>query len=475
MAQRTLPPEFEQMLRSDQSGQLSGLVEALSSTEPSVAIRHNGLRRLAPADDARKVAWWPRGEHLDSPRRFTFDVAMHQGLYYVQDASSMFAGYAVSRLIEEIPSLAGRPLTMLDACAAPGGKTACALEALPEGSVVVANEMSPQRVSVLAEVMAKHGSPSTIITRDDAARLGARLPGCFDIAIVDAPCSGEGMMRKEPVAISQWSRALVAECAAAQRSILEGVWKSLKPGGVLIYSTCTFNLLENERQVEWLVDRFGAEPIDLAPDASWGIAGAIDSAVPACRFIPGRIEGEGLFMAAVRKPGELIESKEAAPSRGRRRDRRSDGRQQGDAAAAKAAGSWIADAAAYDFLEGAEPGSIRAVPKRARALFDLVASVSRPVAAGIELATAKGRGFAPTQQLALSTALRSDAFERCEIADEAAAMSYLRREAPVLPGNTPRGFVLLTHKSVPLGFVNNLGSRANNLYPANWRILSSRF
>ena len=190
----------------------------------------------------------------------------------------------------------------LDACAAPGGKTTAAIDALPDDAIIVANEYVRSRAMTLRENIIKWGAPNVIISTGDTARL-SRLREAFDIIAADVPCSGEGMMRKDAEAVAQWTPALVDECAARQREIVANLWPALRPGGYLVYSTCTFNRRENEEMVAHMVDTLGAEPVDLGLCADFdGIAPGIDTPYPCCRFMPHRLRGEGLFLAILRKP-----------------------------------------------------------------------------------------------------------------------------------------------------------------------------
>lgn len=459
----SLPESYAGFLGRFSPPWLATLSQAFDD-EPSVAVRLNRRKRAAagvlPAAAARRVPWCDAGFLLDRRPAFTFDPLLHQGAYYVQDASSMFVGHVVRSLTAG----ATAPVVALDACAAPGGKTTALIDALPPRSVVVANEFVPQRAAVLRENLAKWGYPLVAVTQGDTKRFRADARACFDLVLADVPCSGEGMMRKDAEAVRQWSARLVEQCVERQREIVDNLWPALRPGGYMIYSTCTFNPLENERMLHYLRDRHGAEPVAVPVEAEWGIAPELEPLMPAYRFVPGLIEGEGLFVGVVRKP--LDDSAEPAgagsgPSKKRRPDRKAKG--GGDPrmkAAIAAVASWLsADYEAAIAVEG-------------DTLYAEFAS-GLPFAARLELGTLKGRDVVPSQQLALSQALRADAFPRVEV-DWKQAVDYLRCEAIALADAAPRGIVLLTYGGLPLGFVKNLGNRANNLYPKSWRILSQR-
>ncbi len=463
-----IPQQFIQQITALDVPQLSGLITALD-TPALTAVRVNALKGMALPPDADRVAWCDTGYYLDQRPAFTLDPAMHQGLYYVQEASSMIQRTVVRHVVELISRQAGevKPLTMLDACAAPGGKTACAIESLPAGSVIVANELSPQRAAVLVENIIKHGSPDTIVTCGDARCFG-ELHDTFDIIAVDAPCSGEGMMRKESVARSQWTPDLVADCSSLQRDMTDALWRALKPGGYMIYSTCTFNRAENEEIAANLITSHGAEPVKIAVDPAWNIVPAIGADFPCMRFIPGTTRGEGLFLSVLRKSGSL-QTGFTASSKSVRSKHTSRNGSKSPAVPALPAG-WLNTTGWTASIDGDQ---LYAMPPAVAAMEKIIGNVTRIRHRGVEVAHIKGGKLIPSQGLAMSVCLAPDAFARAEV-DKATALDYLRRQAVTLPEDTPTGHVLLTYNGYPLGFVNNLGSRANNLYPPAWRILSTR-
>jgi 16S rRNA C967 or C1407 C5-methylase (RsmB/RsmF family)/NOL1/NOP2/fmu family ribosome biogenesis protein len=479
--------EFTEMINAIGDARLSQLAETLEHTAPEVSIRLNP--RKTPSSQVPQevqsshtsqnshttspVTWWEGGFYLAERPKFTLDPALHQGRYYVQDASSMILA-AVARLL----SRDGEPLLWLDACAAPGGKSTAALDGLPDGSLVVSNEYDYSRAEILKENVAKWGVASTVITRGDTSQF-RKLPETFDVIAVDAPCSGEGMMRKDQTAREQWSPALVRECADRQREILTNLWPALRPGGYLIYSTCTFNTAENEEMVDWLRTEFGAEPVsDLQSINLSEIDGEVklEGVAPtyALRFIPGRIRGEGLFLALLRKPGEsapaitTLKSKADKPKKARKG--KSDQKSGPTAAMLADCQRWINPEVAdrYSLLPTAD-GGLRIFPNCWLPLLPTFLDKLQVIAAGVEAATIKGKDIIPNQELALTTILSPTAFPMAELSREA-ALDFLAREAVTLPDGTPRGIVLLTFEGFPLGFVKNIGNRCNNLYPKEWRI-----
>lgn len=429
--------------------EFDGLEEGLSRP-PSVSVRFNRGKGCRPPEGSDTVAWCDNGCYLPQRPQFTFDVAMHQGLYYVQDASSMIHSRIVARLA------GNRPVNYLDACAAPGGKTTAAIDALPAGSLVVANEFVYQRASVLNENLKKWGYPNCIVTRGDTARF-RKTKEMFDIIAADVPCSGEGMFRKDEEAVAQWTPRLVEECAMRQREIIGNLWPALRPGGYFIYSTCTFNRKENEDIADFILTNFDAEAVDPDFPEEWGIVSRGN-----CRhFIPGRIRGEGLTVAVFRKAGTAFVDEPR--QKGKKKDRpvKNAVKLPDDVR------NWIAAPEDYEFAIEGETVVASPTSTVAKAIISACDVVSH----GVEVATVKGHDFIPTQGLALSTLLNREAFPSVEV-DYPTAIAYLRKDTVTLC-DAPRGFVLLTYRDIPLGFVKNLGNRANNLYPSQWRILST--
>ena len=344
---------------------------------PPVSIRLNP-RKTADMTvvKGQEVPWCRHGYYLEKRPNFTFDPLFHAGCYYVQEAASMF----LDEVLQQHLPTDGRPVAALDLCAAPGGKSTLMLSALPEGSTLCSNEPVRQRASVLRENIAKWGYAGCTVANSypkDIRKTGQR----FDVILCDVPCSGEGMFRKDEATVREWSPQNVERCWRLQRDIVADAWACLNDGGLLVYSTCTFNTKENEENIRWIQEEFDAEvlPVDTRPE--WNVTGSLldGFTAPVYRFIPGISRGEGLFMCARRKRGHL---RATAPS------------------------------------------------------------------------------YPPTS---------APSYPRTPL-DYPQAMAYLRGEAIVLPANTPRGIVEVTFEGFTLGQVKNIGTRANNLYPKEWRI-----
>lgn len=437
----------------------SALCDALTRTTSPVSLRRNPLKPFdaMPADEAGVVPWCETGRYLARRPRFTYDPLLHAGCYYVQEAASMFVEQAWRRITQDF-----RPHRVLDLCAAPGGKSTLWRSLLPEGDLLVANEPIRQRAQILAENLTKWGHPDVVTTSAYPEEF-APLTGFFDVVAADVPCSGEGMFRKDEEAAEEWSPEAVAMCAARQLSIVESVWPALRQGGYLVYSTCTYNREENEDNVARICSELGAECVEIPTDEAWHVSGdTTGRGLSVYRFFPHRTKGEGLFMALLRKTS-------AAPlAKDKKRRKRDEGRAAAGIKNGNTVSRWLEHDAQYKLVRAGDD-RIAAVRK---SLFDDVMRVCdtvKALTAGIALAEEKGRKLIPQHALALSSALRTDAFPQVTLTHDE-ALSYLRREALVLDAGVPRGYVVVTYSGHPLGFVNNLGSRANNLYPQEWRI-----
>ena len=294
----SLPVAFEasikKLLREDEAQQLLHALDEEAPTSIRISQAKSEYFNLLKKGDLSSsfVPWCPWGYYLDKRPTFTGDALFHAGTYYVQEASSM--------LIYQVKPLLGEdPIVALDLCAAPGGKSTLLLDMLPQGSVLVSNEIVRHRANILEENLLKWGNPNSIITSTTPKSLG-KATGLFDMMLVDAPCSGEGMFRKDMQAREEWQPNSPKLCADRQRLILSDVWDSLKEGGLLVYSTCTINQEENEDIVQYIVEILGAEAINLG-DISGGVWKSPFLQYPCYRMLPHKAQGEGLFMAVLRK------------------------------------------------------------------------------------------------------------------------------------------------------------------------------
>ena len=439
-------------------GSDKALVAFSAFDEPAkVSVRMNPFKK-AKAFEGKDVPWNVHGKILPERPRFTLDPYLHAGAYYVQDSSSMFVGYMFRSLLSQIEVPQCRPVRVLDLCAAPGGKTtdlaASLREAFGDGFILVSNEVMKQRAGVLADNVALWGDPNVVVTSDDPRAFGS-LPGFFDIVVADVPCSGEGMFRKDEEAQKQWSEDNVALCEARQRRIIADMWPCLKQGGLLIYSTCTFNRHENDGNVMWIADELGAE--NIKPEGAC-FPGVIETA---CGYslVPGHVEGEGQYSAALKKTAE-----ESAVSYGQGRQKRTNPGKKPAVVVPENVKSMFS----VDVDLRLKGDTVTAVPSGIASDVAVLDSSLHVLSAGCAAGVLKGSTLVPDADMALSLMYNPESYPVADV-DLHTALSFLHKDAIVLP-ESEKGYVLIRYEGVPIGFVKNLGNRCNNLHPQGRRI-----
>lgn len=434
---------FQERIHQLLGPEASELDAALAQPSP-ISIRLNAAKWSFPSNDP--VPWCSTGQYLAERPAFTFDPLFHAGCYYVQEPASMLLEQAFLA-----SGLSGKDLVALDLCAAPGGKTTHLRALLSPDSLLVANEIDRKRQLVLQENLWKWGAANTMICGSDPRDLD-RLPAFFDLIMVDAPCSGEGMFRKDAFARTQWSPALVQRCCGMQSTILQHAWQALKPGGTLIYSTCTWETAENEDQVGVLIE-MGAVPITIPVDPAWGIRSGERGL--GLRCYPHKVRGEGFFLAAVRKPGTSVEEAPEVLAT--------------DDSSQPELGTWLnADRPwqllEYDKLQFAIDG------RHARSIRSVLNAL-RVLSPGVPLAEKKGEEWRPHAALALANDRSTTAFPEIALTyDE--ALAYLHGTA--LPAKDAHGTALATYNGHGLGWLRGAGNRWNNWLPTSWRIRAQR-
>lgn len=455
-----LPERFVERMRQELGeAEATALCEALA-TEPSTAIRLNTPKMSCPPFEAEAVPWSADGYTLPERPAFTLDPAFHAGAYYVQEASSQFAGYILSQAVGGRAQCEG--LRVLDVCAAPGGKSTHYASLVGEHGLVVANEINRSRAAVLADNARKWGLGNMVVTCNDSAHLGD-YEEWFDVVAIDAPCSGEGMFRKSEEACEQWSEANVKMCAERQWEIVENVFDTLRPGGVLIYSTCTFNRDEDEALVQRICDEWGeaiepAQEVDVVDE--WGAVVGRVGAFQTFRFFPHRVKGEGMFMAVARKAG--------VPTSRRRMPK---ARREVIAAVEKRSeqelSRWVKEPKRMRFFSAGDTiyacwaehyDEIKALSSRLAVIYS-----------GVALGQIFKGKLKPDGALAFYVGLNRDAVATAELSlDE--ALQFLRK-LDMSAEPFVEGVNMVLYKGLPLGFVKRVGARVNNMYPASLRIL----
>ena len=454
-----LPEKFrERMVRELGEAEAAALCEALA-TEPTTSVRLNPLKVQSPKWASRKVAWSRWGHLLDERPSFTLDADFHAGAYYVQEASSQFAGYIMSQALGGEAECEGKYI--LDMCAAPGGKSTHYATLVGRSGLVVANEINRSRAAVLADNARKWGIGNMVVTCNDSSRY-QQVEEWFDTVAVDAPCSGEGMFRKLDEAQEQWSEGNVAMCAERQWEILQNAYAALRPGGVLLYSTCTFNRDEDEHILERVMERYGDdfEAVDDIPtDESWGVVIGRVGVFQTFRFFPHRLSGEGMFMAVARKCG----------GGGKRRALKS--KKQlivpVDKRSAEELGRWVKDAAAMKFFTAGE--MLYGCRREHYADIEALSGIVSVIYSGVAMGQIFKNKLKPDGALAFYVDFRREALPNCSVGEED-ALKFLRKHDLLLE-QMVEGLNLIVHNGLPLGFVKRIGARVNNMYPNSLRIL----
>ena len=462
----TLPASFIEDIKPYLPAQeLASFIHALTEIDQTTSLRYN--RAKYKGENGQPIGWNPQdGFYLEERPNFTLDPLMHAGCYYVQEASSQFVTHVLRTLVQE-------PVTALDLCAAPGGKSTAMLSVLPEGSQLVSNEIDRRRARILSENITKWGLPNVSVTCNAPTDF-RKLTHRFDLILTDVPCSGEGMFRKDDDAVKDWSPQKVEGCVALQKEILHAIWPTLKPGGILIYSTCTFNIHEDEEMLQFICEELGAEALDIPVDTAWNIHAPLVGHLPCYRFMPHFTKGEGLFMAAVRKSKNGNEYASSNKKDGKRKGEykvqgKTDRKTQ-PIDLKRIAPTLLSQLNCEATIEQTAEGTLRAIPTEHKELHDeLVCQGLYLLQSGIEMGTIKGRDIIPAHALALSTVRKDEAFPMVEV-DLETALNYLRHEAITLGNGAPTGYVIVTYNGHALGFVKNMGNRSNNLYPQEWRI-----
>ncbi len=443
-----LPENFEESIKKRLGDQFPVFVSSLQDPAP-VSIRINPLKRNH-YPEFPVVPWSRYGRYLPTRPVFTLDPLFHGGSYYVQEASSMFLEQAFIQSAN-----LNEPLNVLDLCAAPGGKSTHLLSLLHAESLLVANEVIRSRASVLSENIQKWGFPNAIVTNNDPKDF-ASLKGFFDVIVVDAPCSGEGLFRKDPEAIREWSTDNVHLCSIRQKRIVADVWNALRENGILIYCTCTYNEKENEENLKWMKENYPLEFVKLIIDPSWGIEEITGNGIFAYRFFPHRTKGEGFFISVIRKtepttPIRLKSKKSLAVPIKKVQEKLQ---------------SWISMTVPVTFFQFGD--LIFYTPSSKAGEFEFLLQQLRILYAGTNLASVKHEKLIPDHALALSVQLNKNSFNTVAI-NQHEAIKYLRKDVFELNG-AAIGYCLLTFEDLPLGWVNVLSNRVNNMYPSDWRI-----
>lgn len=440
-----LPSEFVQRIQN-QHPQAHKIIEAFED-RASTSVRINPFKASSPLQNP--LPWCEQGFTLETRPRFTLDPRFHAGAYYVQDSSCMLLEAVLQQICPQ-------PQRILDLCAAPGGKSTHLASLYPQ-SLLIANEVIHSRVGILADNLSRWGHRQTWITQCDP-QSWARRPEHFDLIVVDAPCSGEGLFRKDPRARSQWSLEHVQLCQARQERILKHAWELLAPGGTLIYSTCTYNPGENQAQLQALLSR-GAEPLRWSLPDTWSVECFEIEGSTCLQTWPHQSTGEGFFLTAVQNPQNPQNTLHAPQAK-----RKSKRKKQTQHRAEESTESLIPWLNAELALQ-AQGQEVWAYPKSMNAWHSLPA-----FAPPLRLARLKGKTWVPHHHLAHSP-YYSGIFPELHL-DLEQSIAYLQGQSLEISAEH-QGFVRLCYEGFALGWGKATQKRLNNLYPSPLRIRQS--
>jgi NOL1/NOP2/sun family putative RNA methylase len=440
-----LPNAFIKRIEQQLQSEAADFFMALENP-PAISIRLNPAKAVLKT--GQPIPWCAEGMYLESRPSFTLDPFFHAGCFYVQEASSMFIGQVIKKL-----NLDKQTILALDACAAPGGKTTHLAFLLNEHSLIVSNETIASRVAVLKENIIKWGTGNVVVTNNDTSSF-TKIPGFFDLILIDAPCSGEGLFRKDAEAIKEWSEENCSLCAGRQHRILANLLPALKQDGILIYCTCTYNPEENEKNVEWLLQNYNMQCLSIPIESEWGIKEVKANGIIAYSFFPHHTKGEGFFISVLQN-----KNVEEAASR------------------IKSHGNYSILPKQYSFvkewIEGPyelykKEDAIYLLPSQWLTVIEFLESKLRVQYAGTLIGSIKHSNIIPAHELSMSIHLNKNGFPQVNLSKED-AIKYLRKDDFKIPASE-KGWMLVTYENVPLGWINNIGNRFNNYYPTDWRI-----
>ncbi|HEY0898142.1 MAG TPA: RNA methyltransferase [Sphingobacteriaceae bacterium] len=445
------PPALVRSLKKEFNFEEKSFFETHEHQEQITSVRINPRKSASIYTNEEHVPWCPTGRYLKERPSFISDPYFHAGCYYVQEASSMF----LSHILKSQINLEDK-LTVLDLCAAPGGKSTLISSLLNEEGLLVSNEIIKTRVNVLADNLTKWGPSNVVVTNNDPKDF-AKVPALFDVMVIDAPCSGSGMFRKDPEAISEWSESAVVLCSQRQQRILADSFPALKKGGLLIYSTCSYSIEENENIADWLCDTFDLTPVEVPIQNEWGIVETCSSRhqVPGYRFYPHKLKGEGFFVACFIK-NEGDESFNPGKTK----------LELASKAEELTVSKWLNHGADLNLVKF--NGEILAFPKNLFEEFKALHSKLYIKKAGTRLGRIAGKDLVPDHELAMSLLVHPD-IPKINLTKEE-ALTYLKKEDIKLE-TAITGWVLICYDNFPLGWAKVLPNRVNNYFPKELRIL----
>jgi 16S rRNA C967 or C1407 C5-methylase (RsmB/RsmF family)/NOL1/NOP2/fmu family ribosome biogenesis protein len=452
----TFPPHFLDLLAHEPGFNSQSFIDAHQFNTALTSIRTNPFKPSNLKTD-EQVPWCAQGFYLNERPSFTFDPLFHAGCYYVQEASSMF----IDHILKTIRPNKEEPIKVLDLCAAPGGKSTLLNSALNSIDLLVANEIIKTRVPVLSDNLNRWGTSNTIVTNNDPKDFNS-IHSFFDIILVDAPCSGSGMFRKDPAAMDEWSEGNVNLCHQRQERILADIYPALKEDGYLIYSTCSYSHQENEDILDWLCREFDLESIRIPIYKEWGIVETESPEQKAWgyRFYPGQVKGEGLFAACLRKK----------ISSGGLSNYKNNGQQKLPATELDIIKKYVNHS--DDFYYFKVNDDWLAIDREHKESLNILHRHLYIKKSGVRIGKLAGRDLIPDHELALSLLVNKDAVLATPLNKEQ-AIQYLRRDNMDI-SITDKGWSLMSYEGYALGWAKLLPNRINNYYPKEIRIMSQQ-
>ena len=453
-----LPHQLIQSLEGIKGFNRKAFEEVHVSGEQVTSVRFNpqkqtliDLEDRSTVDGRRSTAvpWCPNAFYLPERPSFTFDPLFHAGAYYVQEASSMF----LWEMLKQTVGISSQQ-KVLDLCAAPGGKSTLLASYFTNG-LVISNEVIKSRAAILTENSIKWGADNIVVTNNDPKDF-QRLENYFDLIVIDAPCSGSGLFRKDPTAVNEWSEENVKLCSLRQQRIVADVLPALKQNGILIYSTCSYSKQEDEDVLDWLVENCQLSTVHCQPSTDWGIVEVQSDKHQAYgyRFYPDKIKGEGFFIAAFRKTNgeeDAYHQEQILQFPGKQE--------------LEQLRYFIPLPDEYKVFKQNE--ALRAIKEIWMISLKQLAKHLYIKKAGVELGTIKGKDFIPSHELAVSM-IPLQSLASVELSKED-ALQYLKRKE--FRTAAPIGWTLVKYCGLPLGWMKVLPNRINNYYPQEWRIL----
>jgi 16S rRNA C967 or C1407 C5-methylase (RsmB/RsmF family)/NOL1/NOP2/fmu family ribosome biogenesis protein len=457
MSSHNLPESLLKSLEGVPGFERKKFEQVHSSRVAVTAIRYNPFKSsgLNPDQKYERVPWSSSGYYLPERPFFTFDPLLHAGVYYVQEASSMFLEQALRQTVA-----LDQPLRVLDLCAAPGGKSTLLQSLINSDSLLVSNDVIRSRANILEENLTKWGAENVVVTNNDPKDF-TRMEGFFDVVVVDAPCSGSGLFRRDPEAIKEWSEQNVDLCCQRQQRILADIMPCLKKDGILIYSTCSYSPDEDEAIADWLTDEFKMVNLPLLLDSDWGIVPSLSpkNNAQGYRFYPDKLKGEGFFLSCFKKVDGT--DQQIKPPRKTMLQKLS--KEENHIVL-----PWINNDLNLTFWKTGD--LIFAMPSVLTDALLVIAANLYIRKAGVAIGKVAGKDLVPDHSLALSNII-SDKIVGISLKLQE-SLQYLRKEEVKTDGSV-KGWALVLYEGVKLGWIKVLSNRTNNYYPKEWRILKS--